>query len=155
MPREVLSRFATSAFRRPVDSQALDRLVAIAEGIYRQPGQRFEQGVARAMVAVLASPRFVFRVEATEPKASPSGRRFLPVDEYTLASRLSYFFWSTMPDDELFRAAERGELRKNLAHQIKTNAGRPAERIARPAISWGSGCRYATSTDSRSTRGPC
>ena len=63
--REILGRFATRAFRRPVDDRTLDRLVAVAEGIYRQPGQRFEQGVARAMVAVLASPRFVFRVEAS------------------------------------------------------------------------------------------
>ena len=56
--REVLGRFATQAFRRPVDPKALDRLVAMAERIYQLPGQRFEQGVARAMVAVLASPRF-------------------------------------------------------------------------------------------------
>lgn len=117
--REVLGRFATQAFRRPVDPQAIDRLVAMAEGIYRQPGKRFEQGVARAMVAVLASARFIFRVEANEPKADLSGRNSRLVDEYTLASRLSYFLWSTMPDPELFRAAGRGELRKNLAQQIK------------------------------------
>ena len=71
------------------------------------------------MVAVLASPRFVFRVEATGAGASPAGQKYLPVDEYTLADRLSYFLWSTMPDTELFRAAERGELRKTLAAQIK------------------------------------
>ena len=117
--REVLARFATQAFRRPVDPQAVERLVAIAEKIYHLPGHRFEQGVARAMVAVLASPRFVFRVEATEPEASNPGRKFPPVDEYTLASRLSYFLWSTMPDPELFHAAERGELRKNLPAQVK------------------------------------
>ncbi len=117
--REVLGRFATQAFRRPVDPKALDRLVAIAERIYGLPGHRFEQGVARAMVAVLASPRFVFRVEAAEPDAGQPGRKYPAVDQYTLASRLSYFLWSTMPDAELFGAAERGELRKNLAAQIK------------------------------------
>ncbi len=117
--REILGRFATKAFRRPVDDRTLDRLVAIAEGIYRQPGQRFEQGVARAMVAILASPRFVFRVEATEPKAWPSVTRYPYIDEYSLASRLSYFLWSTMPDDELTRLAERGELRKNLTRQVE------------------------------------
>ena len=117
--REVLNRFAAQAFRRPVDPEALEKLVAIAEKIYRLPGQRFEQGVARAMVAVLASPRFVFRVEASGLDANAAGQKYLPVDEYTLASRLSYFLWSTMPDAELFRAVERGELRKNLAAQIK------------------------------------
>ena len=105
--REILGRFATRAFRRPVDDRTLDRLVAIAEGIYRQPGHGFEQGVARAMVAVLASPRFVFRVEASESKASTPGTKHRYIDEYALASRLSYFLWSTMPDDELTRLAER------------------------------------------------
>jgi Protein of unknown function (DUF1592)/Protein of unknown function (DUF1588)/Protein of unknown function (DUF1587)/Protein of unknown function (DUF1585)/Protein of unknown function (DUF1595)/Planctomycete cytochrome C len=117
--REILGRFATRAFRRPVDDRTLDRLVAIAEGIYRQPGHRFEQGVARAMVAVLASPRFVFRVEASDLKASPPATRHPYIDEYALASRLSYFLWSTMPDDELTRLAERGELRNDMARQVK------------------------------------
>ena len=49
--------------------------MAMAEKIYRQPGHRFEQGVARAMVAVLASPRFVFRVEASEPEANAGRAR--------------------------------------------------------------------------------
>ncbi|MBI4326065.1 MAG: DUF1592 domain-containing protein [Chloroflexi bacterium] len=115
--REVLNRFATKAFRRPVDATTSERLAAIAEGVYSRLGKRFEEGVAQAMVAVLASPRFLFRVEETE--ASAAGRSFAPVDEFALASRLSYFLWSTMPDDELFRLAERGELRKNLGPQIK------------------------------------
>src|SRR5205807_199432 len=77
---------------------------------------------AHAMVAVLASPRFLFRLE--EPaKMVPKSRSpvITPplVDEYSLASRLSYFLWSTMPDDELFRLAAGGELRKNLPAQVK------------------------------------
>ncbi len=117
--RDIIGRFASRAFRRAVDDRTLDRLVAVAEGIYGQPGGRFEQGVARAMVAVLASPRFVFRVEATEPKKSPSAGKYPYVDEYSLASRLSYLLWSTMPDLELTRLAERGELRQDLAGQVK------------------------------------
>src|SRR6185503_3437527 len=85
--RDILSRFTLRAFRRPVDERSLERLVAIAEGSYNAPGKRFEDGVAQAMVPVLASPRFLFRVEATEP--STHGYPF--VDEYALASRLSYF----------------------------------------------------------------
>jgi hypothetical protein len=117
--REILGRFATKAFRRPVDDHTLDRLVAVAAGIFGQPGTSFEQGVARAMVAVLASPRFIFRVEATEPQAISTIRKHPLVDEYSLASRLSYFLWSTMPDAELTGLAERGELRKALALQVK------------------------------------
>ncbi len=94
-------------------------MTSIAEAIYRRPGQRFEQGVARAMVAVLASPRFVFRVEKSDPRAGPAGKPHALVDEYSLASRMSYFLWSTMPDAELFQLAGRGELRKNLAGQAR------------------------------------
>jgi len=140
--RDILSRFTTRAFRRPSDKKSLDRLVGIAESTWTENGKRFEDGIAQAMVPVLASPRFLFRVEETEV-ASRSRRREeadrsdkptnpLPhvsgytvqephplVDEYALASRLSYFLWSTMPDAELFRLAERNELRKNLDAQVK------------------------------------
>jgi hypothetical protein len=114
--REVLSRFATKAFRRPVDDRMLNRLVAFAEDTYSQPGKSFEEGIARAMVVVLSSPRFLFRVEA--PDTASTNDRFALLDEYSLASRLSYFLWSTMPDDELFGLAGRGELRKNLGAQV-------------------------------------
>jgi hypothetical protein len=114
--REVLARFTRRAFRRPADGRTLDRLVAIAEDGYNQPGKRFEEGVDRAFVAVLASPRFLFRVEETVPSGSGP---FAEVDEHALAARLSYFLWSTMPDDELFDLADRGVLRKNLGAQVR------------------------------------
>lgn len=115
--REVLSRFASKAFRRPVDAKTIDRLVAIAEAGYSAPDHTFEQGVSQAMVAVLASPRFLFRIEDTL-EDSPAGSHPL-IDEYALASRLSYFIWSSMPDEELIGLAQRGELRKNLPAQVK------------------------------------
>ncbi len=115
--RELLRGFATRAFRHPVDEDVLDRLVALAEGVYKTPHRTFEAGVAQAMVAVLASPRFLFREERAEPV--PPGQTSSPVDEYALASRLSYFLWSSMPDEELFRLARSGELRNNLAAQVK------------------------------------
>ncbi len=114
--REVLARFATKAYRRPVEEKTVDKLVAIAEGIYSTPGKRFEDGIAEAMIPLLASPRFLFRVEQTD---APGPQQKYPVlDEYALASRLSYFLWSTMPDDELSGLAGRHELRKNLEHQV-------------------------------------
>jgi Protein of unknown function (DUF1592)/Protein of unknown function (DUF1588)/Protein of unknown function (DUF1587)/Protein of unknown function (DUF1585)/Protein of unknown function (DUF1595)/Planctomycete cytochrome C len=115
--REVLRKFASRAFRRPIDERTLDRLMVIAEGTYRQPGKTVEQGVGQAMVAVLASPRFLFRVEGAETVAA--GKLSAPIDEFSLASRLSYFLWSTMPDDELTALAARGELRKELKAQVK------------------------------------
>lgn len=116
--RELLGSFAKNAFRRPVDSNTVERLVKLAEVAYSQPGKTFETGIAYATAAVLASPRFLFRIEEAAPD-TPRESPFANVDEYSLASRLSYFLWSTMPDAGLFRLAERGELRKNLQTQVK------------------------------------
>ena len=112
----ILRDFATRAFRRPVDEKKVSQLVAIARTVYTQPGQRFEDGVARAMMGVLASPRFLFRIE--EPAPTEAKVRFADVDDYALASRLSYFLWSSMPDEELFRLAESGGLRRELSAQV-------------------------------------
>lgn len=115
--REVLTRFATKAYRRPVSSATIERLVNLAESGYETPGTSFELGVAPALVAILASPRFIFRLEQSAP--DPTGQPFVNVDEYALASRLSYFLWSSMPDDELYKLAASGTLRKNLSAQVQ------------------------------------
>lgn len=112
----LLKEFAALAFRRPPDPKIIQLLVSMAEDTYTQPDKSFEQGVARAMVGVLASPRFLFRTERNIVE-SP-GMEFPFVDEYALASRLSYFLWSTMPDKELFRLAEQGHLREELPAQV-------------------------------------
>jgi hypothetical protein len=115
--REVLAAFARRAYRQPVDDETVSKLVTIAKTIYSEPNETFESGISRAMVAVLASPRFLFRTEGVADAASDE--RFALIDEYALASRLSYFLWSSMPDDELTRLAENGELRKNLPVQVE------------------------------------
>ncbi len=113
--RELLGDFAARAYRRPVDSAYVTRLVGIASDTYIQSGNTFEEGVGRAIMAVLASPRFLFRIESpvdgTEVYAN--------ADDYALASRLSYFLWSSMPDAELMGLAAKGELRRELPAQVK------------------------------------
>jgi hypothetical protein len=113
--RGLLGRFAERAFRQPVDDATKDRLAALAESVSAQEGQTFEAGVSQAMAAVLTSPRFLFREESPEPGASG---RYALVDEYALASRLSYFLWSSMPDAELIRLAGEHKLRSNLHSQV-------------------------------------
>lgn len=115
--RKVIERFATRAYRRPVDAEVLDRLVALADSVMSVPGKTFEEGVSQAFVGVLASPRFVFKVEDVDPR-SPAGQHPF-VDDYALASRLSYFLWSTMPDDTLIQLAQKGQLRANLKAQVE------------------------------------
>jgi hypothetical protein len=114
--RDVLRRFATRAFRRPVDEAKLDQLVTVARSVYEQPGRTFEEGFAKAATVVLASPRFLFRIEPAPRTGGEAGAA--PVDDYALASRLSYLFWSSMPDDELLRAAAAGELHATQAAQV-------------------------------------
>lgn len=115
--RELLEKFASRAYRRPADAATLDRLARLAENIYSQPKNTFESGIAQAMTAVLASPSFIFREESTEPLAK--GQAYPALDEFALASRLSYFLWSSMPDEELFRLARERKLRANLSAQLK------------------------------------
>jgi cytochrome c553 len=115
--RELLGPFASRAFRRPIDAASLERLVDLAESVYAQPGNHFEAGVAQAMVAVLASPRFLFREEEALPLAPSEAHP--RIDEFALASRLSYFLWSSMPDAELARLAGAGRLRAELPAQLR------------------------------------
>ena len=115
---EILTAFAEKAYRRPLTEEDTGmRLAQFAESMYTQPGKTFEQGVSHAMAAVLASPRFLFRLEA--PAMNALNLKYADVDEFTLASRLSYFLWSTMPDAELMSLAARGELRANLGAQVR------------------------------------
>ena len=114
--REVLGAFAERAYRHPVHPRTVEALVEVARGVSSQPGSNFEKGVAQAMVAVLASPGFLFREEGVLEELR-SGT-VASVDEFALASRLSYFLWSSMPDDELFALAKAGELRANLPAQL-------------------------------------
>jgi len=129
--RELLGDFARRAFRRPVAARTVDRLVSLAEQVYEQNGKTFEAGIAQGMVAVLASPRFLFRAEQAEASgaaknlakvdgstASAATDAYPFVDEYALASRLSYFLWSSMPDEELLRLAAAGQLRIDLSAQL-------------------------------------
>jgi cytochrome c553 len=114
---EIIRRFATRAYRRPVDEATIQKLTGFAKQSMEAPDSSFEKGAGRAIAAILASPRFLFRMESTLPTSDPAAHPLL--DEYSLASRLSYFLWSTTPDDTLYQLAGKGELRKNLAAQVE------------------------------------
>lgn len=114
--REIIGRFAKRAYRRPVTVEELDRLMKLFE-LAGKGGERFEQAVKVALQAVLVSPYFLFRGELQPEPNNPSSVH--PIGEFALASRLSYFLWSSMPDDELFALAERKKLRRDLQAQVR------------------------------------
>ena len=106
---QILTAFASRAFRRPVaasDMASYANLIAVAKSM----GDGFEQGVAAGLRAILLSPRFLFRIEA-----NPGAGKNAPLDDYEIASRLSYFLWSSMPDDALFARAAGGALHDSAA----------------------------------------
>src|SRR5207253_2600167 len=114
--REITTRFATRAFRRPVEPDEVDACLKLYDDSMSK-GRRFETSVQIALYRGLVSPHFLFRVEL-DPPNTPPGTPYM-IGEFELASRLSYFLWNSMPDDELFALAGKGELRKNLAHQLE------------------------------------
>jgi hypothetical protein len=104
--RVVLHRFASRAFRRPVSDEELDRLV----GLYlqsRADGDSFEAAIGWTLQAILVSPHFLYKIEIPPPD-DLSHR----LSAYETATALSYFLWSTMPDEELFELADSGQLNK-------------------------------------------
>jgi hypothetical protein len=114
--REIIERFASRAFRRPLAKDEVDRLGGLY-GAARQEGESHELGVRRALTAVLVSPHFLFRGELQPEPDNPQSVH--PISEYALASRLSYFLWSTMPDEELTALAAKGRLRRNLGKEVR------------------------------------
>jgi hypothetical protein len=108
--REVLSGFADRAFRRPVLGAEVDRLVQLADNVAELSGGDVEAGLRTALVAVLISPQFIYRIERPE---NPTSGALQPLKDHELATRLSYLLWSSMPDDTLRAAADAGELTGN------------------------------------------
>lgn len=113
--RAMLDWFASKAYRRPATKEEVDRLVKVVEKT-EAGGAKWEAGLQLALQAVLVSPKFLFRVELDSRPDSPQQH---PIDEYQLACRLSYFLWSSMPDDELFALAAKKQLTANLDAQVK------------------------------------
>ncbi len=111
---KILRRLASRAFRRPATEAEVQRLAKLA-AIAREEGDSDQAGIRLALEAILCSPHFLFMVER-DPADDEDLRR---LNEYELATRISYFLWSSMPDDELFEYAGRGMLRANLEAQVR------------------------------------
>lgn len=116
--RNVLQDFVTKAWRRPVTDDALERLLRIVDQVLDE-GASYGETIQIALQAALTSPWFLYRWELDPVLQEGEGSR--PLDDYELASRLSYFLWSSMPDEQLFSLAEAGELTRQevLRSEVK------------------------------------
>ena len=106
--KRILSQLIRRAYRRPIQAADTDQLMGFYEQGRKERG--FEGGIEMALRALLVSPEFLFRIERDPSGVAPETA--YPVSDIALASRLSFFLWSSIPDAELLEAAERGELRK-------------------------------------------
>jgi hypothetical protein len=132
--REILNRFASEAFRRPASSDEVEALMRV----YRaglSDGGKYMDAVKVALEAVLVSPQFLYRMEADPSIDGMSLEQVRnapahPITDYELASRLSYFLWSSMPDDELMKLAGEQKLHTGyvLDQQIKRMLADPKSK---------------------------
>jgi mono/diheme cytochrome c family protein len=115
--RKIVSSLGRAAYRRPLEDSDVETLL----GFYRKArtGHSFDSGIEAAMQYVLASPEFLFRFEA-DPKNVPSGTAYR-LNDLAVASRLSFFLWSSIPDEELLSLAASGKLKDAtvLERQVK------------------------------------
>jgi hypothetical protein len=122
--RTVVQNLVERAYRRPVSESELLSKLSLVE-LAQQEGDSLEEGVRLALEAILASPDFLFRIEQDGKPAPSAASASLPdaepIGSYELASRLSYFLWASMPDDELFQAAKAGSLHnpEGLERQVR------------------------------------
>ena len=109
--RRILSAVARRAYRRPPTDAEIDSLFGFYEAGRRRG--TFDAGIEEALTLLLASPAFLFRAEPDPPRVAAG--TVYPVSDYEMASRLSFFLWSTIPDDELMNAAAQGRLKDPAA----------------------------------------
>jgi mono/diheme cytochrome c family protein len=128
--KQIIASLATRAFRRPATEADTNTLFKFYDA-GRKKGEDFDSGIRRALTAVLASPYFLYRAEPAPQSAQPGS--IFRINDLELASRLSFFLWSTVPDDELLKVAQSGTLRQPevLRAQVKRMLGDPrAETLA-------------------------
>jgi hypothetical protein len=126
-----LADFASRAFRRPLQEKEKTELLGLYRAL-RKKGVGHEEAFRGALARVLVSPAFLFRVE-TAPAGSAPG----PINDWELATRLSYFLWSSLPDEELRRLAAAGKLREPPVLAAQTRRMLHDDRLRALAIEFG------------------
>ena len=125
--RQILGTLARRAFRRPVAAKEINEYVSLAREA-EQEEKSFDEGLAVGISAVLVSPEFLFRIERDRPLGADGLSH--RISQHELASRMSYFIWASMPDEQLRRAADAGTLRNPavLAAQVRRMLRDPRSR---------------------------
>ncbi len=124
LARKSISIFGSRAYRRPIKSDEVDRLMKLYDAA-SEAGDSFDQAIRYPIQAVLVSPHFLYKIE--QPPAAGEIRE---LNDFELATRLSYFLWSSMPDSQLFKVATQGKLkdpevfRQQISRMLKDKRAR-------------------------------
>ena len=138
---EVLADFASRAFRRPLQEKEKTALLGLYRAL-RKKGVGHEDAFRGALARVLVSPAFLFRVETAPPGTVPG-----PINDWELATRLSYFLWSSLPDEDLRRLAAAGKLREPQVLAEQTRRMLKDDRLRALAIEFGTQWIYVRNFD--------
>jgi hypothetical protein len=125
---DALLKFAARAYRRPLAQEERDDILAYYRELREKKGLTHEEAMRGSVASILASPEFLYRVDLVDaghksanPSIATGAMKYRPLSGYSLASRLSYFLWSSMPDEELLSRAKTGDLGRPdvLAAQVR------------------------------------
>ena len=149
---EALARFAARAYRRPLTKAERDGLLVYYQKLRKQGGLSHEDAMRDSVASILISPVFLYRIDLRNPTmgspALASSHAAIPLSGYELASRLSYFLWSSMPDQELLDHAAKGDLSRRdvLIAQARRMLKDPRSRglATEFAASWLDSRHFAT-----------
>jgi mono/diheme cytochrome c family protein len=129
---ESLGKFAERAYRRPLASGEREELRSFYRRLREQDGLPHEEAMRDCIASVLVSPHFAYRIDLAAP-----GTNIVPLSDYALASRLSYFLWSSMPDEELLAQAAAGKLHEAEVLHAQTRRMLRDQRVRGLAIEFG------------------
>jgi hypothetical protein len=143
---DALYRFAARAYRRPLTQAERDDLLAYYHDLRDKKAVSHEDAIRESIVGVLMAPDFLYRIDLLDPTISSSrsialktsaAGQIRPLSGYALASKLSYFLWSSMPDEELLRRAASGDLQKQDVLLSETRRMLSDERVRGLATEFG------------------
>ena len=142
--KQILLSIARRAYRRPVSEADIEKPLAL----YREARKEkdFDAGIESGLSAILVSPHFLFRVER-DPESVTAGTAYR-ISDLELASRLSFFLWSSIPDDELLAVAERGDLHKPTVLEMQTRRLLADPRAKSLAVNFAGQWLYLRNLDS-------
>ena len=132
-----LEKFAQRAYRRPISQAEQDDILSYYRSLRDKSGESHEDAMRDSIVSILMAPDFLYRIDLNSPRTAAPTASVSPLSGYELASRLSYFLWASMPDEELLNHAAAGDLRRPAVLLAETRRMLKDPRVSGMATEFG------------------